>query len=465
MPRTMYDAVTPANIPANATMVAGYADGRYANLDELRARFPAATIISIAVRWTTRAQVLDVESGDATPEQAVQWCTQTMADTPNHELTVYCNTSQWPSVRAAFQAAGITEPNYWVAAYDGDPTIPAGAIAKQYLGDYHGYDKSAVVDYWPGVDTSPPPGGEFYPGANRSHWYEQAYPGDPMRVNTIIWHSTETTVLPDYGGGSIAPTLTAVPNWREQRLDWWQHFPFDTSARALVHDRALIGTNTLNVAQIEIVGTCDPATHAAWTQAGIQHLYMPALPGWAVRDLAACARWAHTTHGVPLTSGLRWLPYPASFGANNGVRMDAAAWSAFRGHAGHMHVPQNDHGDPGVFPIAAILSNTPVLEDDMPQWHTGPITAGSEPTVVLVPHGNAWQAAPKRTLHLGMDQLGAPAATATVRVAVHNGIRWGAVSTVKVTAAGSTVDVDVTGAVKVSLQTTTTGLAYAVETW
>jgi hypothetical protein len=154
MTRTMYDAVTSSNIPAGATMVAGYADGLYANVPAMRARFPHATVVTIAVRWTTKAQVLDVETGDATPAQAVQWCTRTMAATPNGQLTVYCNSSTWPSVRAAFRAAGVTEPNYWIAQYDGDPTIPAGAVAKQYR-DPGPYDLSSVADYWPGVDPLP----------------------------------------------------------------------------------------------------------------------------------------------------------------------------------------------------------------------------------------------------------------------------------------------------------------------
>jgi hypothetical protein len=157
MTRIMYDSVTPGNVPADAQMVAGYADGIYANLPELAARFPNATRVSIAVRWTTWAHVLDVESGDATPAQAVLWCTQTMAGVANQYLTVYCNSSMWPTVRAAFQAAGVAEPNYWLAQYDGDPTIPAGAVAKQFLGDYQGYDKSSVADYWPGVDPPPMP--------------------------------------------------------------------------------------------------------------------------------------------------------------------------------------------------------------------------------------------------------------------------------------------------------------------
>lgn len=156
MTRTMYDSVSPGSIPAGATLVAGYADGLYANLPAMRARFPHATVVSIAVRPTTRAQVLDVETGDATPAQAVTWCRQTMADTPNGRLTIYCNTSTWPAVQAAFASAGEPRPNYWVANYDGSPSIPAGAIAKQFR-NTSGWDESVVADYWPGVDPIPAP--------------------------------------------------------------------------------------------------------------------------------------------------------------------------------------------------------------------------------------------------------------------------------------------------------------------
>jgi hypothetical protein len=51
--------------------------------------------------------------------------------------------------------------------------------------------------------------------------------------------------------------------------------------------------------------------------------------------------------------------------------MNFDAWNAFTGHCGHQHVPENDHGDPGAFPITAILDaakggTIPSQEDDMP---------------------------------------------------------------------------------------------------
>jgi hypothetical protein len=196
-------------------------------------------------------------------------------------------------------------------------------------------------------------GPQTYPGASLSHWYQNAYAGDAMKTNTIVWHSTEGTSLPTYSGGSIAPNFTAVPNWGKKRLDWYQHFGFDISARALVNKAGGVETNTLNVCQIEIVGTCDPATHRRW--GATPHLYMPDLPDWAIRDLGVFARWAHAEHGVPLSSGVTFEAYPASYGSN-GVRLSGARWESFSGHCGHQHVPENDHGDPGALPMASILA-------------------------------------------------------------------------------------------------------------
>lgn len=197
-------------------------------------------------------------------------------------------------------------------------------------------------------------GTQKYPGASTAYWYEAKYGGDSMESNVIVWHTTEGTSLPTYSGGSEAPNFTAVPDFAAKRLKWYQHFDFDTSSRALVNAAGGVETNTLNVCQVEIVGTCDPASHKKW--GATPHLYTPELPDWAIRDLAAFAKWAHDQHGVSLTSGVTFKAYPGSYGTSNGVRMSAAKWTSFAGHCGHQHVPENLHGDPGVLPIAAILS-------------------------------------------------------------------------------------------------------------
>ncbi|MEV5592249.1 hypothetical protein [Streptomyces sp. NPDC052496] len=208
-------------------------------------------------------------------------------------------------------------------------------------------------------------GPQRYPGASMAYWYQGRYGGDAMESNVIVWHTTEGTSVPTYDGGSSAPNFTAAPDWSAKRLRWYQHFDFDTSSRALVNRSGGVETNTLNTCQVEIVGTCDPATHRRW--GSTPHLYTPELPAWVIRDLGAFARWAHDQHGVPLTCGVQWRAYPGSYGASS-VRMSYAAWNRYRGHCGHQHVPENDHGDPGQLPMAAILAAAkggPTPEDDV----------------------------------------------------------------------------------------------------
>lgn len=158
--RTMYDAVTAANITKkdpNPAMVAGY-------IDKIKlepwsaadwARFPNARKVTIVKKASTNdGHVLDVEPGDATPEEAPGWVAMRRRSglaTP----TIYCNRSTWPKVRAAFDRANVPYPLFWIATASGRPEIPAGAIAAQYLLDVApGIDVSAVADYWPGVDPT-----------------------------------------------------------------------------------------------------------------------------------------------------------------------------------------------------------------------------------------------------------------------------------------------------------------------
>lgn len=157
--RRMYDSITAADIPADAQMVAGYVNGTYRWSPGDWARFPNAVKVHIATQANVNdGHVLDVEQGDATPGQAPGWVAMRRA--AGVDPTAYCNASTWPLVRAAFQNAGIPEPHYWIAKYDNVASVPAGAVAKQYIdppaaGGH--YDLSAVLDYWPGVDSAPTP--------------------------------------------------------------------------------------------------------------------------------------------------------------------------------------------------------------------------------------------------------------------------------------------------------------------
>lgn len=156
--RRMLDSTNPFDIPPGEAMVAGYVDGLYAWSQEGWARFPNAVKVRIAVfSQTNDGHVADVESGDMTPAGAVQWVRMRRA--AGVDPSVYCNLSTWPQVQQAFHAAGEPEPHYWIALWNGDQSIPVGAVAHQFAdppstGGH--YDMSSVLDYWPGVDGVQP---------------------------------------------------------------------------------------------------------------------------------------------------------------------------------------------------------------------------------------------------------------------------------------------------------------------
>jgi len=215
---------------------------------------------------------------------------------------------------------------------------------------------------------------QLYPKADsKTQWFQDDYPGSSMDANVGVLHTTEGTDWPSYNGGSIAPNLTAKPDFKAQKLVYRQHFPVDKSSRALVNRPGGVETNTLNAFQIELVGTCDPDTHARWAKAGYTHLYWPEAPDWALRDLAALFAWLAKEHGIPLTSAVKFLAYPSSYGSKNGQRLSGAAWLKYTGWLGHQHVPESDHGDPGGFPIGKVLSLAKALVGK-----TNPPASGTE---------------------------------------------------------------------------------------
>lgn len=214
-------------------------------------------------------------------------------------------------------------------------------------------------------------GPQKYPGASSAYWYEGVYPGDRQEVNVVVLHTTEGTSLPSYGGGASAPNFTAVPDFTNKKLKWYQHYYVDSSSRALRNLSGGVQTNTNNVCQVELVGTCDPTAHAKWTKSGTAHIFWPEAPEWALEELAKFLAWMNINHNVPLSGPKEWLPYPKSYG-NSSVRMSNAEWDAFKGICGHQHPPENDHGDPGNIDFAEILKlakaivNPPKPEEPTP---------------------------------------------------------------------------------------------------
>lgn len=198
---------------------------------------------------------------------------------------------------------------------------------------------------------------KYAPADPHAQWFQDAYPGSVIQPNAGVVHTTEGTDWPTYSGGAVAPNYTARPNMTSQRLEWRQHFPDERSARALENKAGGVETNTLNVLQVELVGTCDPAHRDSWgkLRAGKDYIYWPEAPEWALHALADFVVDMNRRHGIKLTAP-RFRAYPGSYGTSNGVRMSGRQWSNFYGWCGHQHVPENVHGDPGDFPMPQVLA-------------------------------------------------------------------------------------------------------------
>lgn len=206
------------------------------------------------------------------------------------------------------------------------------------------------------------------PFADQTHRYDRLFPGAYTGgPDKGVLHTTEGPSLPGYKGGSEAPHLTLLPvpyrpgDWSAGHVTYYQHFDTDRPARALVHASGQTQTNNDGVLQYELVGTCQKNRPDLG-------LFWPEAPQWAIDGLAKALRWGEADRGIPANFANHWLSYPDSYGTGNGVRMTARDWDAFAGWCGHLHVPENDHGDPGLLPVAALLpvpAPSPSEEDEM----------------------------------------------------------------------------------------------------
>jgi hypothetical protein len=121
----MFDSVDLNQIPAHANAVAGYTSGNWPTYVEMVKRWPHAQHLSIAVDASHDALCLDVEKGDATPEQAPAWFhrqVQRGIEKPvlYASLSV-CKESLVPTMEAA--RIGRESYRLWSAHYTGTPHL------------------------------------------------------------------------------------------------------------------------------------------------------------------------------------------------------------------------------------------------------------------------------------------------------------------------------------------------------
>jgi len=141
-PTTIYDSVTPSSIPAGA-QAAVYSDGTYAATPAQVAGHPNTLWIDTNGS-NPKANVLDVEPGDATPQQAATWVQQKLSANPNDTAIVYTYRAEWGATQQAVSALPQqmqAHVKWWIADPTGVPHIVPGSDATQWYWGQN-YDQS-----------------------------------------------------------------------------------------------------------------------------------------------------------------------------------------------------------------------------------------------------------------------------------------------------------------------------------
>jgi len=131
-PYLVYDSVTPSSIPAHH-VVATYANGSYAASPS---QVAGRHVVWIDTSGTDpNATALDVEPGDASPQQSANWAHARLSSHPNALAIIYTMRSDWPAVQAAIGTLPVhmrSQVRYWIADPTGVPHVVPGSAATQW---------------------------------------------------------------------------------------------------------------------------------------------------------------------------------------------------------------------------------------------------------------------------------------------------------------------------------------------
>ena len=146
----MFDSVDLTQVPSTAGAVAGYVGGAWPtdSHDALRAKFPHAYVLSIAVNATQDASCLDVEQGDATPADARPWLERQLGNGKNRPC-LYGSQSTMGELAPFLHGIPRQKYRLWVAAPDGiafaQRLLNSGFGACQFDWHYLGRDLDASL--------------------------------------------------------------------------------------------------------------------------------------------------------------------------------------------------------------------------------------------------------------------------------------------------------------------------------
>lgn len=130
-----YDSASPENVPSGvyaAVYVNGFAWPR-AQVNRMARVIRVST--SAEADWARDARCIDVETGAATPADAVAFVRERRR-LGFDDATVYVNRSNHDEVAKLIAEVKLAPPFWWVATLDGTQDVP-GAWAVQYQGGMH----------------------------------------------------------------------------------------------------------------------------------------------------------------------------------------------------------------------------------------------------------------------------------------------------------------------------------------
>lgn len=148
---TVYDSVTVEAMPADPNAIyLGYVDGMWPTYAAVKARFPHNVVLSVTTTGFTKADICDVEQGDATPEIAAAGLQNGLYH------TIYSDRSTLPTL---VKTIGHLQWQWFCADWTGVPHLVPGSVATQYAdppSSGGNYDISITDGTWPNPPAPAP---------------------------------------------------------------------------------------------------------------------------------------------------------------------------------------------------------------------------------------------------------------------------------------------------------------------
>jgi len=215
---TVYDSIEASQIPVFAQAAAGYAAGphnRFPDYNEIVARFPhlaaIGRLLSYAVNAQIKADILDIETGDATPEQFPDWYRE-MEHLGIWNPGAYANKSTWDNfLTRVLEKAGIHRTRKVIADWTGHPHLPPGYNMCQWTdrGPNNLNDDISLADvatmFPPQNHPSIPARGMFHAALvfdrHNGHWTVHPRPGVNVHLASQSegWDSVQAQLDPHTG--------------------------------------------------------------------------------------------------------------------------------------------------------------------------------------------------------------------------------------------------------------------------